>query len=207
MATIIRNLTVLVSCMACGCGGNSSEKATDQTKPAAAVSEKELPNVDDPIDYSKWKPLTDKPKRIPLSDFTLCLPSPSDVERRSKLDLHYVPMVKLFVNPIGADKIEQRRESPLPVGAIIVKEKWLGYHPDNKFDLELDESGPGEYAAMIKRDAGYDPDHGDWEYVFVTRRPLSTVQRGQLSKCRDCHAKARDTDYVFLPDPGSDLYY
>lgn len=40
------------------------------------------------------------------------------------------------------------------------------------------------YAAMIKREAGYDTKHGDWEYLYVTRGADSTIERGHLHNCR-----------------------
>jgi hypothetical protein len=158
-----------------------------------------------PIDYSLWKALTDKPKRIPLSWFTLCMVSPDMERRQDALGGHYVPMVKLFANPAAADNIEHREKTPLPMGATIVKEKWLR-KSGGGFDAQIDDSGPGEYGAMIKREAGYDPEHGDWEYVFVTRSTPLKVERGKLESCRECHSRARETDYLFLPDPDADNY-
>jgi hypothetical protein len=59
-------------------------------------------------------------------------------------------------------------------------------------------SGPlHEYAAMLKREAGYDPDNGDWEYAYVTLAPDRKVVRGRLRECAGCHAAARDRDYLF----------
>ena len=54
-------------------------------------------------------------------------------------------------------------------------------------------------AAMIKRESGYDPAHGDWEYRYDRRWPEADkgVVWGKLASCIDCHA--RGTDYLFRP--------
>ena len=53
------------------------------------------------------------------------------------------------------------------------------------------------YAAMIKREAGYDPAHGDWEYVYGEYGDGGRVQRGRLQSCIACHSKAAAQDYLF----------
>ena len=65
--------------------------------------------------------------------------------------------------------------------------------------------------AMAKREAGYFPDGGDWEYVMMpndgsndySENPngmlpdaSATDMRGQLASCAGCHAKASN-DYLF----------
>ncbi|MBL6964079.1 MAG: hypothetical protein ISR55_09650 [Bacteroidetes bacterium] len=65
--------------------------------------------------------------------------------------------------------------------------------------------------AMIKREAGYFADGGDWEYVMMpfdagvnyTTFPngvlpdTSSAMRGKLANCAACHAAA-GTDYIFI---------
>jgi len=75
----------------------------------------------------------------------------------------------------------------MPGGATIVKEKW---------DDERAKT-PVAYAAMIKREAGYDPQHSDWEYVYATLNEKGIVERGRLKSCIDCHAAAEKRDYLF----------
>jgi len=55
---------------------------------------------------------------------------------------------------------------------------------------------------MIKRDAGFFPEGGDWEYV-ATDRDGWVADRGQLKACARCHAEAK-ADWVFgLPETRS----
>ena len=83
----------------------------------------------------------------------------------------------------------------MPVGSIIVKEKW--WWDGNPRHLAA-------YAAMTKREPGFDTDHGDWEYLYVelgngfqepTMKPQ--VARGRLQECIGCHQAASAKDYLY----------
>jgi hypothetical protein len=68
---------------------------------------------------------------------------------------------------------------------------------------------PADYrdgiGGMVKRQPGYDPEHGDWEYFYVElaselpkRRPIKgRSATGRLANCIDCHSYTAETDYVF----------
>jgi hypothetical protein len=99
---------------------------------------------------------------------------------------HYQLAIVVRTNPAAIDAF--RAGQTLPIGAVVVKEK----------HQTLEAAGPpDEYAAMVKRRPGYDPEHGDWEYLYVVRRPEQWVTRGRLAWCINCHTAARDADYLF----------
>ena len=113
--------------------------------------------------------------------------------------------VNYFVNPTGREAIEAK-SFPVPVGTIIVKEKMS----HAAFRLPA-ESSPGDstprlrleaLAAMIKREPGYDPGGGDWEYVYVPE-PGGQVTRGTIANCKNCHARKQSTDFLYLSYLGS----
>ncbi|NBC83449.1 MAG: hypothetical protein GVY19_08710 [Bacteroidetes bacterium] len=67
--------------------------------------------------------------------------------------------------------------------------------------------------AMVKREAGYDAENADWEYITMpndadndfTAQPngdidAASVGRGKLSNCIECHTKAGGGDYLFVND-------
>ena len=81
----------------------------------------------------------------------------------------------------------------IPVGTTVLKEKLY-------LDKEGKELRPAHYAAMIKREPGYDAGNGNWEYVYAMKAesgPGWTVDRGKLATCTDCHRNAKSTDYLF----------
>ena len=69
--------------------------------------------------------------------------------------------------------------------------------------------------AMIKREAGFDPDNANWEYVMMpndgsndyTMHPngalpdISSAMRGaDVGQCRTCHSGAAAGDFLFVND-------
>jgi hypothetical protein len=110
---------------------------------------------------------------------------------------HAHTSVKIYMNEIAAEAFRDR-SAAYPVGSVIVKEK-LGL----EYDL-VDANGERERNAaktasgvggMIKRAAGYDPEHGDWEY-FYFEDPVK-IEHGKIASCVECHRGAAATDYVF----------
>jgi hypothetical protein len=138
------------------------------------------------VDYSKFKLARSEPLRVPRAAFALCRP-PSDFEGEKQRGPHFAPAVKFFANDQALTQLRSGKASTMPVGATIVKEKW---------DDERAKT-PVAYAAMIKREAGYDPKHGDWEYVYAKLDKKGAVERGRLKSCIDCHATAEKRDYLF----------
>jgi hypothetical protein len=99
---------------------------------------------------------------------------------------HFKHSIVVRINPEAAEEFKTLG-APLPVGTVVVKEK----HTE-----VLAETPPNEYGAMIKHEPGYDPQHGDWEYLYVVRQP-EKVTRGKLQSCINCHEHAKSRDYTF----------
>ena len=94
----------------------------------------------------------------------------------------------VFVNSIGEPVSTGAADLPYPVGTIVVKET---FRPA--------DGQPGRLAGvtvMVKRDAGYDPDHGDWEYLNLSAG-LRIRSAGALRACYECHIAATASDYIF----------
>ena len=74
-----------------------------------------------------------------------------------------------------------------PQGSVIVKEKL-----PNK-----DSSSPELLTVMIKREAGFNAENGDWEYMALDGTGKQVQARGRLEKCQACHTLAKDNDFVY----------
>jgi hypothetical protein len=85
--------------------------------------------------------------------------------------------VNVYMSSTAAEAFENRVRS-YPVGSVIVKEKLPG----------------SNIGGMVKRRAGYDPEHGDWEYFFKDEQGITS---GRIESCVRCHDSARPRDYVF----------
>lgn len=148
--------------------------------------------------FSDWPTATEKPIRVKSELWTFCrAPTPEEKRMLEADEQKHGPhnQFSIVVRTNAEAFVHFHARERLPVGAIVVKEKHQDY----------DASGPPvEYAAMIKREAGYDPANRDWEYVYVVTQPERKVSRGKLESCIHCHSNAKDTDYLFrtyLPQP------
>jgi hypothetical protein len=132
----------------------------------------------------------------------LCVaPSPQELEARAKEEEarsgpHAQHAIAVRVNPEAVDAYQTTQ--PMPVGAVVVKEKWWGFSPGGaNFDIkraDLDKlPASTEYGMMIKREPGYDPAHGDWQYVYVE---AGKVTEGRLPSCIQCHSQFKARDYL-----------
>ncbi|MCX6855939.1 MAG: cytochrome P460 family protein [Verrucomicrobia bacterium] len=111
---------------------------------------------------------------------------------RVKFGPHANTGILIYMNKLAADAFATNA-SAYPVGAVIVKQKSIhGYaDKDGKRAHEADTGVGG----MVKRLAGYDPKHGDWEYFYF--EDTKKIKSGRISTCVQCHTSAKDKDYVF----------
>jgi hypothetical protein len=145
-----------------------------------------------PVDYSKWDSLTEKPvvtNARAMLDCRAPVPFKLNADGTSPEGVnspHHIPALKYFASPDQLKAVKEGK-APYPVGTTVVKEK---LHSE-------DAKGPFAVAAMIKREKGYDPDHGDWEYVYTTLGEKPETQRGKLASCIQCHRIKKEEDYLF----------
>lgn len=140
--------------------------------------------------YQPLKPALDKPMLIDAATWTLCIMrSPREVAEDKKRRGPHTSMYGMFYMNESAERTLRGsdEEASYPVGSVIIKEK---------LDLVPDQSPlTTGLAGMIKREAGYDPDHGNWEYFIVD--DITPMRRGKLESCITCHTKVASSDYVF----------
>jgi Cytochrome P460 len=91
-----------------------------------------------------------------------------------------------------------------PVNSLIIKEKLRSSKivppvpekpsadskPDSvKYSTEL-------FTGMLKREVGYNPECGDWEFFIVDASAKNMLARGKIDSCIACHQGYKTTDYV-----------
>ncbi|WP_265595104.1 cytochrome P460 family protein [Haloferula sp. BvORR071] len=72
-----------------------------------------------------------------------------------------------------------------PEGSLLLKEKQG--REDDKTKL---------YTGMLKREAGYFPECGDWEFFTVDAEAAKITERGKLANCATCHEEYQKGDFV-----------
>ncbi len=160
----------------------------------ACVEEKQLDDIVQQGDQEQPEQETEEP--------VVALPGlPDDVagyERWLKLNAEPIPPVA-GGDPHNGDKnvyVNQTRDDiapdgeqvfPYPDGSIVVKEATR----PNKDYIGL--------IAIMRKKAGSDPDHNDWEFIEYTRndpdKEFAVIASGRI--CWGCHARVEDIDYVF----------
>ena len=130
-----------------------------------------LPGLpDDTAGYDKWLKLNAEP-----------IPPVAGGDPHNGTKNVYVNQERDTIAPDG------EQQFPYPDGSIVVKEA----SRPNKAYIGL--------IAIMRKKAGSDPDHNDWEFIEYTRNApdddFSVLASG--ATCWGCHARVEDKDYVF----------
>jgi hypothetical protein len=140
--------------------------------------------------YRSFAPQTPAPVNVSGYIFGLCrLPTLPEEAFAASIhgDGRYL---QDWANPSAAQGIATRGAPAFPAGSVIVKEKYAGPDPTT---AELVALG-----IMIKRQAGFDPAQGDWDYAYY-EPALGVLQTTEQSAyCGNCHSAAAETDFVFI---------
>ena len=72
-----------------------------------------------------------------------------------------------------------------PEGSVVLKEKFS--RENGKTEL---------FTGMIKRELGYFPECGDWEFFTVDGAASKIVERGKMERCATCHENAEMKDHL-----------
>lgn len=147
-----------------------TETAAEPVQPEETVAAP-LPGLpDDVAGYTQWLKLNAEP--IP--------PVPGGDPHNGTKNV-YVNKTREDIAPNG------EQQFPYPDGSIVVKEA----------------NRPGKdyvgLIAIMRKKAGVDPDHNDWEFIEYVRN-APDVEFSVIAKdgvCWGCHARVEDIDYVF----------
>jgi hypothetical protein len=131
------------------------------------------------------------PERYYISskvDVQCVAPKPADYARERKQNPHASTYITVFVNEAGRPAMFANPPQPFPQGAVIIK---------RKFDNSSQNGTPLLSTVMLKREAGYNPGAGDWEFAVVSGDGKNVEAKGKLGNCMGCHASRHETDFVF----------
>ena len=191
----------------CLAGCNGEKPAVDRSPKAAVQSVSRGVELTDDLpvaeelarSYANLTLITKEPVLVDPQLASLCVgirqQAVDDARKRNGPHAH--TSVRIFMNDGAADAFRDAAAT-YPVGSVIVKEKQgLDYDQVND-DGELKRNAAkttNGVGGMIKRPAGYDPEHGDWEYFYF--EDPAQVEHGKIASCVECHRGAAATDYVF----------
>ncbi len=98
----------------------------------------------------------------------------------------------VYANDAAARVLLALAPGKFPVGSVIVREKLAN----------ASATKPELLAAMIKREAGFNPAGGDWEFLLFDGALTRVRERQKKGSCLACHASQQSRDFVF-PVPQS----
>lgn len=55
---------------------------------------------------------------------------------------------------------------------------------------------PELYTGMLKREKGFNPACGDWEFFTMSGDAQAVTARGRIESCMDCHKRYPQSDFV-----------
>lgn len=93
--------------------------------------------------------------------------------------------IHVFVNPVGMNTMATGIGT-YPEGTIILKQKFL----------DAEGTKTEFYTGMRKREIGYNPEMGDWEFFTLNSGGYTVTARGKIESCMDCHSNYKTTDFV-----------
>ncbi|PKL10110.1 MAG: hypothetical protein CVV51_00265 [Spirochaetae bacterium HGW-Spirochaetae-7] len=87
---------------------------------------------------------------------------------------------EIYVNPVGEAVSIAGGEDPLPYpeGTVLLKETFK--------DVDGKKGKLTDIFVMVKRDANYNPENNNWEYIRLNSTGKITTQ-GTVAMCIECH--------------------
>lgn len=142
--------------------------------------------------YKQWTQVNAEPHAVVSRLAILCgRPTAAQISIEEQ-NPHLDKFVVVFVNGIGKAAMMEQKLPNFPEGSVIVKEKLP----------TKDSMSPELLTVMRKREPGYDPDKGNWEYMVFDGAGQTLQASGKLENCQGCHIQHRATDYIsriYLP--------
>lgn len=195
----IRHAKLLILVLPCVGWACAALSASDRLKPETSAYTVAQPSAHASTSgaeliegYKQWTRVNPVPAIFHSRIALQCAAPTTAATEMEKANPHRDKFITVYVNEIGRPAMMQEKAPRFPEGSVIVKEKLTS--PES--------ASPELLTVMIKREAGYSPENGDWEYMAVDGAGIEVQARGHLESCQACHMLVKDTDYVsrnYLP--------
>ena len=143
-------------------------------------------------DKSLWTQVNTEPYYISAAVDALCrAPTSANYEAERKRNPHAATFITVYVNNVGREAMFSKEVQRFPAGSVIVKQKIGSNSSEGRTTLL--------YTLMRKREPGYNPAVGDWEFLVVAGNGTQLEASGKIESCQACHVRRSDSDFVFRP--------
>lgn len=137
--------------------------------------------------YRGWTRVNPTPELMDVRTSTDCAAPIGGFATYGPTNPHREKYITVYVNELGRKAMMEQAKPQFPEGSVIVKEKLT----------EPSSQTPELLTVMIKREKGFNPDSGDWEYAVFDGTGTKVESRGKLGNCQGCHLAKSKTDYIF----------
>jgi len=143
--------------------------------------------------------ITETPVRMDDAAAFACA-EPRDLKQQRELGIanpHWPKYVNVYVTPEDASAM-QTNSASFSRGSIILKEKFDATNGAVGFTFALTNKiwKTELFTGMVKREAGYNPECGDWEFFTLSADANKVTSRGKLESCMACHVEYKESDFV-----------
>jgi hypothetical protein len=136
--------------------------------------------------YRQWTRVNSQPHWVFSELAALCRALTPQEQAALDRDPHRDKFVVVYVNEVARQAMLHQKSPRFPPGSLIVKEKLAA----------LDSTTPELLTVMHKRQNGYNPQGGSWEYLVLDGTGTRVQAKGVLQNCQSCHLQWKQTDYV-----------
>lgn len=137
--------------------------------------------------YKSWTKVNDTPILMPKPVAAACAALLGVRGANSATNPHRDKYFTVYVNDVGRQAMFSQKNPKFSEGSVIVKEKLSA----------KDSQTPELLTVMIKKEKGFNPASGDWEYMVVDGTGTKIETRGNLENCQACHLANEKSDYIF----------
>lgn len=124
------------------------------------------------------KPVAMQPKVV-----VLC--AAPQIPGHSTLLTNREAVYQIYVTSAGAPAMKTD-DATFPLGTVILKQKLA----------TPAATLPELYTGMLKREKGFNPVCGDWEFFTLSGDAKTVTSRGRTESCMSCHKSYPDSDFV-----------
>jgi len=182
---LIKVFVIVVALTVALVGFSLMPKSEMQTLKTVETPTKVIDIKKEIADFKKWTKVNEDPYIMWSNVSALCrAPLKSDYEMDKSI--HKNKYVNIYVNSLGKDEMLTKKNPVFAVGTVVVKEKLPA----------RDSQSPELLTVMIKREKGFNPEVGDWEFATVNGDATEVTSQGKLESCQACHIGYKQNDFI-----------
>jgi hypothetical protein len=141
--------------------------------------------------------VTTKPVLMHARTRLLCRPPTRGEFAEEEGNPHLEKYARLYVDKAGRSAAEGH-EPVHQEGTLLIKEKLpMALPADDAASIKVQPGkSPELFTGMLKREKGYNPACGDWEFFTLSGDARQMTARGKLTSCMECHQRYPDRDFT-----------